>query len=97
MTELHFEWDPRKAAANAAKHGVSFEEAKAVFYDESALLIDDPDHSKSEERFILMGASTRSRMLVVVHCYRRGGSTIRLISARRASTKEQKPYKENKS
>ena len=97
MTELHFEWDPRKAAANAAKHGVTFDEAKNVFYDEHALLIDYPDHSKSEERFILMGASARSRVLVVVHCYRLGGSTIRLISARRAGTKEQKPYKENKS
>ena len=97
MTELHFEWDSRKAAANAAKHGVTFDEAKNVFYDEHALLIDDPDHSKSEERFILLGASARSRVLVVVHCYRRGGSTIRLISARRAGTKEQKPYKENKS
>jgi uncharacterized DUF497 family protein len=97
MTKLHFEWDPRKAAANAAKHGITFEEAKTVFYDDSALLIDDPDHSKAEERFILMGASARSSVLVVVHCYRRGGSTIRLISARRAGTKEQEPYKENKS
>jgi hypothetical protein len=97
MTELRFEWDPRKAAANAAKHGVTFEEAKTVFYDEDALLIDDPDHSKSEERFILMGTSAPSRVLVVVHCYRRGGSTIRLISARRAGTKERKPYEENKS
>jgi uncharacterized DUF497 family protein len=97
MKELRFEWDPRKGAANAAKHGVTFEEAKTVGYDEDALLIDDPDHSKSEERFILMGARAQSRVLVMVHCYRRGGSTIRLISARRAGTKEQKPYKENKS
>ncbi len=96
MAELHFEWDPRKAATNAAKHGVTFEEAKAVFYDEDALLIDDPDHSKSEERFILMGRSARARVLVVVHCYRREGSAIRLISARRAGAKERKPYEENK-
>lgn len=97
MTELHFEWDPRKAASNATKHGVTFEEAKTVFYDEDALLIDDPDHSKSEERFILLGASNRPRMLVVVHCYRRGGTAIRLISARKAGAKERKSYEENKS
>jgi uncharacterized DUF497 family protein len=75
---------------------VTFEEAKTVFYDEDALLIDDPDHSRSEERFILMGRSARARVLVVVHCYRRGGSTIRLISARRAGTKERKRYEEDK-
>jgi uncharacterized DUF497 family protein len=97
MAELHFEWDQRKAAANVAKHDVTFEEAKTVFYDEDALLIDDPDHSKSEERFILMGSSAHSRVLVVVHCYRRRGSSIRIISARRAGTKEQQPYLENKS
>lgn len=97
MAELHFEWDPRKAATNAAKHGVPFEEARTVFYDADALLIDDPDHSKSEERFILMGSSARARVLVVIHCYRRGGSAIRLISARRAGTKERQAYEENKS
>lgn len=97
MSEVRFEWDPRKAAANAAKHGVTFDEARSVFYDEDALLIDDPDHSKSEERFILMGSSVHARVLVVVHCYRRSASVIRLISARRAGTKEQKPYRENRS
>ncbi len=97
MSKLRFEWDPRKATANAAKHGVAFEEAKSVFYDEDALLIDDPDHSESEERFILMGSSAHARVLVVVHCYRRGGSVIRIISARRAGTKEQRPYREKKS
>ena len=55
MNELSFEWDPRKVAGNAAKHGVTFEEAKTVFYDENALVIPDPDHSKDEERFIVMG------------------------------------------
>ena len=82
MTELHFEWDPRKAAANAAKHGVTFEEAKTVFYDESALLIDDPDHSCRPSGGLR--PSTPS-----AHALR--------CSARRAGTKEQKPYKENKS
>ena len=96
MKQLSFEWDPTKAASNAKKHGISFEEAKTVFYDENALLIPDPDHSLSEDRFIIMGASSATRILVVVHCFRKNGSTIRIISARRAGTKEQKPYQENK-
>jgi hypothetical protein len=97
MDELSFEWDPRKAASNAAKHGVTFEEAKSVFYDEDALVIPDPDHSKEEERFIIMGRSDELRILVVIHCFRKTGSSIRIISARRAGTKEQKSYKEKKS
>jgi len=92
MNELSCEWDPRKAAANAAKHGVTFEEAKTVFYDADALVIPDPDHSKDEERFIIMGRSSKPRILVVVHCFRKTGSSIRIISARKAGTKEQKPY-----
>ena len=97
MDELSFEWDLRKAASNAAKHGVTFEEAKSVFYDEDALVIPDPDHSKEEERFIIMGRSGELRILVVIHCFRKTGSSIRIISARRAGTKEQKPYMEKKS
>ncbi len=58
MTTLHFEWDEPKAKANIAKHGVSFDEAKTVFYDERARLISDPDHSEDEERFILLGCSS---------------------------------------
>ena len=92
MMELAFEWDSSKATQNATKHGISFEEARTVFYDEHALLIPDPDHSQTEGRFIIMGMSTASRMLVVVHCFRKRGSTIRIISARKAGTKEQKPY-----
>lgn len=92
MNELSFEWDPRKAAGNAAKHGVTFEEAKTVFYDEDALVIPDPDHSEEEERFIIMGQSSEPRILVVVHCFRKTGASIRIISARRAGTKEQQPY-----
>jgi uncharacterized DUF497 family protein len=94
MIELSFEWDPGKAATNAGKHGVTFEEAKTVFNDEHALLIDDPDHSKSEDRFILMGHSLRCRVLVVVHCFRQGGKVIRLISARLAGKQERKTYEE---
>ncbi|NQX00684.1 BrnT family toxin [bacterium] len=97
MNELSFEWDPRKAASNAGKHGVTFEEAKTVFYDDAALVIPDPDHSKDEERFIIMGRSSEPRILVVVHCFRKTGSSIRIISARKAGTKEQKPYQEKKS
>lgn len=92
MNELSFEWDPGKAVTNAAKHGVTFEEAKTVFHDEKALVIPDPDHSMDEERFIIMGRSGKSRVLVVVHCFRKTGSSIRIISARKAATKEQQPY-----
>ena len=96
MSNLFFEWDPKKAAGNAAKHGVSFEEAKTVFYDEDALVILDPEHSLDEERFIIMGRSRKPRILVVVHCFRKTGSSIRIISARRAGTKEQQPYLKKK-
>jgi len=92
MNKLHFEWDERKALANAKKHGVSFEEAKSVFIDERAKLIDDPDHSEDEERFVLLGFSSTLRMLVVCHCYRGEGDVIRIISARRANAKESKFY-----
>jgi uncharacterized DUF497 family protein len=96
MSELSFEWDPKKAAGNAAKHGVSFEEAKTVFYDEGALVISDPEQSLNEERFVIMGRSSKPRILVVVHCFRKTGSSIRIIPARRAGTKEQQPYLEQK-
>ncbi|MEY4907422.1 MAG: hypothetical protein RL260_1140, partial [Pseudomonadota bacterium] len=87
-----FEWDERKAAANAKKHGVSFDEAKSVFVDERAKLIDDPDHSEDEERFVLLGLSSALRLLLVCHCYRGEGNVIRMISARKATTKESKSY-----
>jgi uncharacterized DUF497 family protein len=97
MNELSLEWGPRKAASNAAKYGVTFEEAKTVFYDEEALVIPDPDHSKEEERFIVLGLSSEPRILVVVHCFRETGSCIRIISARKAGTREQKTYREKQS
>lgn len=83
--------DPRKAAANLKKHGVSFDEAKTVFYDENARLIADPDHSDNEERFILLGMSFRLRLLIVCHVYR-SGSEIRIISARKATKTESNFY-----
>jgi uncharacterized DUF497 family protein len=92
MSALRFEWDDRKAAANESKHGVSFEEARAVFFDERARLIDDPDHSGDEERFILLGLSGTLRLLVVCHCYRGEGNVIRIISARKATARESKSY-----
>ena len=92
MAELFFEWDPKKATSNIAKHGVTFEEAKSVFYDPEALIIPDPDHSAVEERFVMMGQSSITGVLVVAHCYRAEGLSIRIISARRAGAKEQQPY-----
>ncbi len=92
MSTLSFEWDERKASANAKKHGVSFEEAKSVFVDERAKLIDDPDHSDDEDRFVLLGLSGALRLLLVCHCYRGDGNVIRIISARKASAKESKSY-----
>lgn len=92
MSTLRFEWDERKAAANARKHGVSFDEAKSVFVDERAKLIDDPDHSEDEERFVLLGLSSALRLLLVCHCYRSEGNVIRIISARKATTRESKSY-----
>jgi uncharacterized DUF497 family protein len=92
MTALRFEWDPAKAGGNQKKHGVSFEEAQSVFSDERARLIDDPDHSDDEERFILLGLSSSLRVLVVVHCYRSQGNIIRIISARKATREEQRHY-----
>jgi uncharacterized DUF497 family protein len=92
MAVLRFEWDDRKNTQNRRKHGISFEEAQAVFFDEQALLIADPDHSGHPERFILLGLSNALRTLVVCHCYRREGDVIRLISARRADRQERERY-----
>jgi uncharacterized DUF497 family protein len=88
---MKFEWDRKKAESNLAKHGVSFEEARTVFYDENARLIDDPDHSGEEDRFILMGISQGLRIITVCHCYR-DDDRIRLISARKATKQEKQFY-----
>jgi len=89
---IQFAWDRRKALSNLAKHGVSFEEAQTVFLDDNARLIDDPDHSDREERFVLLGYSARARCLIVNHCYREPDSVIRLIPARRATAPEEEVY-----
>ena len=89
---LRFEWDPTKSASNKRKHGVSFEEAQSVFFDDSALEFDDPTHSQDEERFLLLGKSMQLRVLVVCHCYRVSNDAIRIISARRATPRERATY-----
>jgi len=92
MSSIRFEWDRKKAEVNLRKHSVSFEDAQSVFSDEHALLIDDPDHSDDEERFVLLGLSQSLRLLVVVHCYRAEGKVIRIISARKADAHERSIY-----
>lgn len=90
---MRFEWDPAKAESNASKHGVTFDEATTVFDDPYARVIEDPDHSLHEERFIILGMSMHARELVVSHCLRgMGGDTIRIISARRATRRESAQY-----
>lgn len=89
---LRFEWDERKNAANKKKHGVSFEEAQSVFFDESAIEYGDPEHSDSEDRFILVGRSYQLRVLVVCHCFRKSASVIRIISARKATRRERRAH-----
>ena len=92
MDNLRFEWDPDKNEKNIKKHKLTFEEASTVFYDEAARVIADPDHSEEEERFIILGMSSETNLLVVCHCYRENDLVIRLISARRATKNESKQY-----
>ncbi len=94
MEYISFEWDENKNTINKAKHHISFEEAETVFDDVEALIIDDPDHSIDEERFIILGFSSRANLLVVCHCYRQNDSVIRIISARKATTREAAHYGE---
>lgn len=89
---VEFEWDDAKNTANQRKHGVSFEEASEAFADELGLVIDDPDHSDDEDRFVLLGCSAL-RLLVVCHCYR-DREVIRIISARKANGRERRIYQE---
>lgn len=94
---IRFEWDERKNKANMLKHGLSFEEAQTVFFDDDGLLIADVGHSEDEERFLLLGLSVVGKSLVVCHCYREADTVIRLISARKASRSEQADYWRRKS
>jgi len=92
MKPIKFLWDNRKNAANQTKHNVSFEEAQSVFFDENAIEYYDPDHSESEDRFLMLGLSHQVRILVVSYTLREEGMAIRIISARKATKKEQNVY-----
>ena len=92
MNEIKFEWDEKKNKSNQKKHGVSFEEAKSVFYDERAIEFYDFDHSHVEERFLLLGLSSKFRILLICHCFKEENGIIRIISARKATKNEQKEY-----
>ncbi|MCB2262923.1 MAG: BrnT family toxin [Candidatus Thiosymbion ectosymbiont of Robbea hypermnestra] len=92
MKHLKFEWDSKKAKTNAEKHGVTFEEAKTVFYDEYAIQYYDPDHSESENRFILLGISFKLNTIVVCHCFREEETVVRIISSRKADKDEEQVY-----
>ena len=93
MKRLEFSWDPEKAKTNKKKHGVSFGEAQTAFYDENGRMIHDSDHSEDEDRFILLGMSTKPRILTVCHCYRSQEAIIRIISARKATKNEERQYR----
>ena len=92
MKDITFEWDETKNKVNFQKHGVSFEEAESVFFDEFALLIADPDHSDNEDRFVLLGLSAKLRILLVCHCFEVNDGLIRVISCRKANRKEMLLY-----
>ena len=92
MSDLRFEWDESKNRINKRKHGVTFEEAQTVFWDENAIRYFDPDHSEDEDRFIILGVSFSLRVIVVCHCFRADDTVIRIISARKADKQEAKDY-----
>ena len=91
---IKFDWDPAKAASNLRKHGVSFEEARSVFYDEFAVQFHDESHSSEEERVLMLGMSSGAHLLLVCHCERDGGGVIRIISARKATRLESAFYRQ---
>jgi uncharacterized DUF497 family protein len=93
MRELRFEWESAKAKENLRNHGVSFEEAQTVFYDDFAMEFYDDTHSEWEDRFLLLGLSSHLRLVMVCHCYRESESGIRIISARKATANEAKFYR----
>ena len=90
---IRFEWDESKALKNIEKHGISFEEASTVFYDDFAVQFYDEEHSQLEDdRFLILGISNSSRLLMVCHCEKESGELLRIISARKATKNEQKFY-----
>ena len=91
---MKFEWDENKNLINQRKHGINFDEASSVFFDERAILFDDPEHSDYEDRFLLLGMSETANVCIVCHCYRESDTVIRIISARKATRKEVDRYVE---
>ena len=89
---LLFDWDENKNEINKRKHRIDFEEASTVFFDDQAILFDDPEHSEYEERFLLLGMSEYANVCIVCHCYRESDAVIRIISARKATRKEEERY-----
>ena len=92
IEELYFDWDTEKNLSNIEKHGVPFKEAATVFRDNAAIILDDAEHSETEERFNIVGFSGNLRLLIVCHCYRDDDSVIRIISARKVTKQEQIQY-----
>jgi uncharacterized DUF497 family protein len=95
MSEIRFEWDHAKAEENFRKHGVSFEEAQTVFYDDFAIEFYDDTHSQWEDRFLLLGYTSQLRLMMVCHCYRESDSVIRIILARKPTANEASYYRRN--
>ncbi len=93
MSALRFTWDQKKARSNLRKHGISFEEALSTFYDEHAVEFYDDEHAEWEDRFLLLGLSTKHRILMVCHCYREDDDVIGIISARKATKAESEHYR----
>ena len=89
---LEFEWDEKKNNINIKKHGISFEEAIMVFYDDDAIVFDDPDHSIEENRFLIIGMTDKDKICILSHCYRDNEDKIRIISARKAEKGEIRVY-----
>jgi len=90
---IEFEWNPSKAISNKKKHNVSFEEAQSVFYDDFGIQFYDEENSETEDRFLMLGLSNESKLLLVCHCEKEEGNIIRIISARKATKNESKLYK----
>ena len=87
-----FDWDENKNRINLDKHGITFEEASTVFFDDRAIIFDDPEHSIDEDRFLLLGMSETAKVCIVCHCYKESDTVIRIISARQATRKEEQRY-----
>lgn len=92
MKQINFEWDENKNQINKVKHGIDFEEAATIFYDDNAIMFDDPEHSMEEDRFLILGISKYENLCIVSHCYCSDDNIIRIISARKATKNEIKTY-----